>query len=62
MSPRSPNSCMTMAVDVSTNPMPQMKEMANEKPKAMPMAVSSSPQLNTCRLPRPKISRRMFHR
>ena len=62
MSPRSPSSCMTMAVEVSTKPMALTKETASEKPKATPTPVSSRPHTTTCRLPRPKIARRRFHR
>jgi hypothetical protein len=62
MSPRSPSSCITMAVEVSTKPMALMKDTVQEKPKATPTSVSMAPQTSTCRLPRPKMARRSAHR
>ncbi|MCY1513333.1 hypothetical protein D9M68_478250 [compost metagenome] len=62
MSPRSPSSCITMAVEVSTKPIAHTNETASGKPKAMPTPVSRMPHTTTCRLPRPKMSRRMLHR
>ena len=62
MSPRSPSSCMTMAVEVSTKPIALTKDTVQLKPKATPTTVSSAPQTTTCRLPKPKISRRRLHR
>ncbi|MOA38836.1 hypothetical protein D3C78_1605610 [compost metagenome] len=62
MSPRSANTCITMAVDVSTKPAPLMKDTCQEKPNARPTPVSSSAHSTTCMLPSPKICPRKLHR
>ncbi|MCY1557851.1 hypothetical protein D9M68_947360 [compost metagenome] len=62
MSPRSPSSCITTAVEVSTKPMALTKDTPSGKPKARPTPVSNRPHTTTCRLPRPKIARRRLHR
>ncbi len=62
MSPRSPSSCMTIAVEVSTNPAPPMKATGKLKPSARPTPVKAAIATPICRLPRPKICRRIPHR
>ena len=58
-SPRSDRICMTMAVEVRTNPMPATNATAGASPsRKMPASVSSSPHRPTCRMPNPKISLR----
>ena len=59
---RSPSTCMTMAVEVSTKPVALTKDTAHEKPKSTPTKVSRIEQRITCRLPSPKICRRRPHR
>ena len=61
-SPRSSSTCMTMAVDESTKPMPAISATPGFKPQMKtPAAVSAAPQTTTCVRPSPKICRRMFH-
>ena len=57
--PRSSRSCMTMAVEVRTKPVPATNEIAGENPMAMPTSMSAAMQTPTWARPRPKISRRM---
>ena len=44
-SPRSVRICMTIAVEVSTKPMPATKATAGESPSSTPTPVSSAPQM-----------------
>ena len=59
---RSPSTCMTMAVEVSTKPEAQMKDTSHEAPNRVPTMVSRMALMTTCRLPSPKICRRRPHR
>ena len=55
---RSPSTCITMAVEVSTKPVAQTNATCQGAPKAMPTKVSRIEQITTCMLPSPKICRR----
>ena len=55
MSPRSPNNCMTMAVDVSTKPAAPRKATGGASPKPSRMPVITAVTSPTCSAPRPKI-------
>ncbi len=48
ISPRSVNSCITMAVEVSTNPAAAMNATRGSKPRAMPTPVSAPLQTAIC--------------
>ena len=59
---RSPNTDITIAVDVSTKPAAPIKEICHEKPNSMPTMVSNTAASTTCMLPSPKICLRKCHR
>ncbi|MNY01082.1 hypothetical protein D3C86_1335960 [compost metagenome] len=61
VSPLSSNSCITMAVDDSTNPEAAMKATAADSPASTPVAMSSAIHTTTWASPSPKICRRRFH-
>ena len=59
---RSPKTCITMAVEVSTKPDALTNATCHGKPNAMPTKVSMAAAKITCMLPSPKICRRRFHK
>ncbi len=61
MSPRSPNTCMTMAVEVSTKPAAARKDTIGARPRATPTPVIASAASPTCRPPSRKICFRSCH-
>ena len=61
-SPRSPSSCITIAVEVITNPAPATNATGQFQPSRRPAQVSSTAHVAICSVPRPKICRRRFHR
>ena len=59
MSPRSASSCITMAVEVSTKPVPAISDAASGYPRTTPTSDSTAIATRTCANPRPKMSRRI---
>ena len=62
ISPRSPSTDITIAVEVSTKPDALIKEICHEKPNSIPTMVSKMAATTTCMLPSPKICLRKCHR
>ncbi len=58
---RSCSICMTIAVEVSTKPVPATKDMMTGKPRLTPTSVRPAIQTSTCKAPSPKISCRIDH-
>ena len=52
---------MTIAVEVSTNPMPKMNATSGSNPSSTPTPVSSAPQVATWIAPSPNICLRSAH-
>ena len=59
---RSPNTCITMAVEVSTKPAEETNATSQETPNCTPTIVIKIAEITTCMLPSPKIWRRKLHR
>ena len=59
---RSPSTDITIAVEVSTKPDAQIKEICHEKPNSIPTMVSKMAATTACMLPKPKICLRKCHR
>ena len=59
---RSPKTCITIAVEVSTKPAAHTNATCHGKPNAMPTTVSAAAANTTCMLPKPKIWRRNAHK
>ena len=62
MSPRSPSSCITIAVEVRTKPAAPTNAVCGRIPSSIATPVNASVQVAICSVPRPKISRRRPHR